>query len=65
MDAPEIVSLRSIIDDELGHPNIFFNLDLCPEDVKLTKTVRCPHERPLDGAGYGRMMDWLMNIEDK
>jgi hypothetical protein len=65
MDNPEIVSLRSIIDDELGHPNIFFDLNLCPEAVNITKDILCSHERIVDCGGGGRMMNWILNIEDK
>ena len=60
MDSPEVVSLRSIIDEELGYPNIFFGLSLYPDPVELTHPTPCLQERVIDDQGAGRLMSWIV-----
>ena len=55
------MTLLSIINDELGHPDIFGHPHMLPVDaVPTTEHVSGP---VVDGAGAGRSLEWVVECD--
>ena len=61
-DGPRPINLTTIINDALGHPDIFGHPYTIPADaVPQTTHVSGP---VIEGAGAGRMLEWVLEWWD-
>jgi hypothetical protein len=62
IDPPRIVTLTEIINDHLGHPDIFGHPHTFPADaIHKTKSVI---GSSIDGEGTGRMLEWMVEVAE-